>query len=106
MLISLIFIAGCKQTTKDKLIGKWKLESLEGEDMKNIPDSYLEFKDDGTVTEGMKDRTRDYSWKLSEDETELIIVRKEKERKLKILTLDETTFIFQGENGKATLKKE
>ncbi|MFH0895605.1 MAG: lipocalin family protein [Bacteroidota bacterium] len=106
LIIVAISFAGCSKSVKDKLVGTWKLESIEGRDIKNLPQSTLEFKEDGVATEKMEDLSRDYQWKLSDDETELIIIDKGKDKKMKIESLEGNTLVIKGDNGKVTLKKQ
>jgi len=109
LILTVIFAAGCKKSTKDKLLGVWKLTSVEGqkltaEDLKTtmtFTDSTFNMKISGN-------EDKNGHWSLSSDEKTITAKNSAGDKEIwKISKLDEKEFTFSvnDDKEKITLTK-
>ena len=88
------------------LIGKWKLDSVSGEQLSEEESAgTMEFKEDGTWESKRGEESRTGEWTLSEDKKTLTTSSEGREEVLNDLEIAESTFSFKDGSDVITFKR-
>jgi len=111
LIVSFIIAAGCGKSAKEKVLGTWKLKSIEGQNLTQdeLKNANITFTSDGKVIAVAGKDKMEGTWDMAKDEKSLSIGFKESNEKdvWHIVTLTDNEFSYtQGDKKeKVTLGK-
>jgi hypothetical protein len=107
---TIVVFSGCTKSVKDKMVGTWKVKSIEGEKLtqEELNSASMTFIADGTFKAKNTEREMEGTWIVAKDEKSLTLKFKENfEEVWKIQSLTEAELVYTTDNQpqKVTLIK-
>lgn len=95
---TIVVFSGCTKSVKDKMLGTWKVKSIEGVNLtqEELNSASMTFVDDGTFKAKNQEREMGGTWIVAEDEKSLTLKFKEEnfEEVWKIQTLTDAELVY------------
>ena len=106
LILSVIISAGCGKSAKDKLLGTWKLNKVEGETLTQEElNATMTFTTDGKFAATARDEKMDGTWELAEDGKTLTLTFKENDKEVwNITEITDAKLVYKQGNEKESIE--